>query len=214
MLPLLESFDSSADLWNRRLAEAMGKSVTVRLEGPQLETAQRAFESLRPMAVRVSNFFLGRDIGAGLPNSRFIQLLNFFPRLFQVPAVDYLPEPGRSHLVILVQRMELLGLTSHLLLFSHPARPRVALLDANLIINDVLEGAPVAEMRMKDFDREVHGASSQVESEHFLREVRPALKATLQTGFFKTARLKAHFTTMFWTGAALALRAETLAGCS
>jgi hypothetical protein len=206
------SFDSYALIWAERLAQATGNSVTFnRSDIAQTASIHRTFGALKPAATRMLGFFLGTDSAADLPNPDLARVLNPFPRFFAVPTVAQLAEPTPTQLATLIERMHVLGIVSHLLLFKHPARDKITYLTTTALVADVLEAAGIADSVLKSYNSRANGAPASVAREQYAREVSPYLKNVLSIGFWKAGKIASHFQNFFWVGALLGVRAETLA---
>jgi|GEM_PF-5168868 hypothetical protein len=208
------TFDAMVELWQScyRAARGGGDDVPdVRKTADFIQkktTSAQVFECLRPLGDSFLNLVLGLSSG-NIGAERVVRsVLCFFPKFFNVDSVSQLPDLTANQLNHACQEMYFLGLTSHLILFNHPSRNRIELLNRDNLYSKFLEVAGMADAKMRAYNKDSNGIPEAVFLVQFKTVIEPVLKHDIKIGHWEMGKLRSHFRNIYFAGTILGMLAD------
>lgn len=211
------TFGSMSDLWQSRYRSARsgGSDVPDVRETDDFiqkkSESEQVYEYLSPLGESFLSLLKGLSVGASGVERAMQSALCFFAKFFSVETISQLPESTADQLSEAIDETHFLGLASHLILFNHPHRHRIASLDRNQLYSKFLKVSGKADVEMRPYNKNLNGIPEAVFQQQFSESVEPLLKNELKVGFWKMGKLRSHFRNIFFAGTILGVLADTQA---
>ena len=147
----------------------------------------------------------GLSEGSEVGHAGIERVLCFPKRFLKKPSVDALSDELRIMIDSIIRDTFLLGLMSHLFLFTFPTRGDAERVDIDGLFYQWLPEALIADRRMKEYNKEINRLPLRVFESYFSSSIDLVLKEKFRVGFWKRGQCHSFLKNLFFAGARLGM---------
>jgi len=207
-------FEELTKFFQQRYEGFLGNGVDVRQTEEykeKLQTSDQVITTLEVVVHSCLNLTKGLVPYVFLANPEAARLVCPFPQLLNISSIEQVQLIARKELNDAIDQTFLLGLTSHLILFNHHARPKIGRIDTSLLFTKWAESAAVADMQLKAYNRDSNGIPNGVYLAQYMAQIQPVVKEKLRIGFWKEGKFRSRFRNIYYSGCLLGMESDVAA---
>lgn len=167
--------------------------------------AKVVFDKVKPKCEIFIAMVEGPIGGSEIGKPEIERVMCFPMRFLNQPSTATMPDALRVTIEDVIEETFFLGLRCYLFLWTFPTRAEVQRVNMDALFHMWLPDALVADMKMKTYNKELHGLPARVFEFYYSSKIERALKEQFRLGFWKRSKCRSYFGNLFFSGARLGM---------